>query len=549
MTCAPRAARGTLVRMTRTLAVLALSSIALPSLARAETLYVDHMVPASCTTYDVATRACGDGTSRAYPRVQDTFDVVAPGDIVEIREGVYDEEDAYGPSPASGTAGSPITFRGYMDEAVHLLGDVDPHVSSGVGSPFRLLDVDHVTIERMEISGFFQGVVVGGSDSVRSGPADFITLRDLHIHDCGLGIYVRAGSSNLVVTDVLAVANFLVGDGGAGLAIRDGTDIRVERMIARDNDDGRGIDGDGDGFHIEPGVRVALIDCVAENNSEDGYDLTGDEIRIERSIADRSGAVGFKLWDEHSDGDVPGVNHYVLVHALATRSGEAGIFAANGPHVALYGSVVYGNTGEGIRLTRGLDTYPDPDPPVAIMIDDILAENGRWGRRFGDGGGADDEGWSFTSHHNLFFANEGDEVYPGEGTGTLYVDPMFVDGSAGDFHLRAGSPAIDTGADLSAEVTVDFDGIARPQGAGWDIGAFEHLVPGADAGLAAIDAGGGDAAISALDAGPRADGGASATPGGCGCRTGRGTSSAGPVSVLMLALGALARRRPLHKSA
>ena len=46
---------------------------------------------------------------------------------------------------------------------------------------------------------------------------------------------------------------------------------------------------------------------------------------------------------------------------------------------------------------------------------------------------------------------------------------MFV--SATDYHLQAGSPAIDAGATVA--VTDDFDGNPRPQGQAYDIGAFE----------------------------------------------------------------------------
>jgi parallel beta-helix repeat protein len=57
------------------------------------------------------------------------------------------------------------------------------------------------------------------------------------------------------------------------------------------------------------------------------------------------------------------------------------------------------------------------------------------------------------------------------------VDPRFVDPLSGDFHLKATSPAIDSGDDLGDLVPDDFDGAVRPQGTGFDIGAFEFPVP------------------------------------------------------------------------
>jgi len=53
---------------------------------------------------------------------------------------------------------------------------------------------------------------------------------------------------------------------------------------------------------------------------------------------------------------------------------------------------------------------------------------------------------------------------------------LFVDAQAGDFALRAGSPAIDAGVEqLGSAVAPDQDavGTPRPQGAGVDIGALE----------------------------------------------------------------------------
>ncbi|MCP5066752.1 MAG: hypothetical protein GY946_09315, partial [bacterium] len=53
----------------------------------------------------------------------------------------------------------------------------------------------------------------------------------------------------------------------------------------------------------------------------------------------------------------------------------------------------------------------------------------------------------------------------------LFEDPVFA--SSTDFHLLAASPAVDTGIDASATTTLDLDGNSRPEGAAFDMGAYE----------------------------------------------------------------------------
>jgi len=45
-----------------------------------------------------------------------------------------------------------------------------------------------------------------------------------------------------------------------------------------------------------------------------------------------------------------------------------------------------------------------------------------------------------------------------------------------DFHLKRGSVAVDAGTPSNAP-QVDYDGSSRPQGNGYDIGAFEYGIP------------------------------------------------------------------------
>ena len=57
---------------------------------------------------------------------------------------------------------------------------------------------------------------------------------------------------------------------------------------------------------------------------------------------------------------------------------------------------------------------------------------------------------------------------------TISADPMFVnyisDGT-GDYHLRAGSPAINAGTSQGPAPTYDINGVSRPP---WDLGAYEY---------------------------------------------------------------------------
>ncbi|MGN6520176.1 MAG: choice-of-anchor Q domain-containing protein [Dokdonella sp.] len=76
----------------------------------------------------------------------------------------------------------------------------------------------------------------------------------------------------------------------------------------------------------------------------------------------------------------------------------------------------------------------------------------------------------FTNEHNLVFGNEGDDFTPG--AGTVEADPAFI--GAGDYRLRADSPARDAGNSVFAtDIAVDLDGAVRILGPAIDIGAWE----------------------------------------------------------------------------
>lgn len=77
-----------------------------------------------------------------------------------------------------------------------------------------------------------------------------------------------------------------------------------------------------------------------------------------------------------------------------------------------------------------------------------------------------------TGGSNLLYMPGGSvsALFPGD---RVNVDPQFVNATNFDYHLHTNSPAIDHGGTLAA-VTNDLDGVLRPQGPAYDIGAYEY---------------------------------------------------------------------------
>jgi predicted outer membrane repeat protein len=88
--------------------------------------------------------------------------------------------------------------------------------------------------------------------------------------------------------------------------------------------------------------------------------------------------------------------------------------------------------------------------------------------------GISQTGGILNTDYNLFFTATPTQTTGGTlnwGLSNRQANPRFVNPAAGNYRLKVSSPAID--AAMVIGVMTDLDGVARPVGDGYDIGAYE----------------------------------------------------------------------------
>ncbi len=237
-----------------------------------------------------------------------------------------------------------------------------------------------------------------------------------------------------------------------------------------------------DGFGIEPSEGPVLIEkTVVMHNYGDGLDSKAKHTTIKECIVANNSCDGVKLWADSSKV----IN--TLIYGRGDRNSTTTPWAplvidqveeANS-RFEIINCTIDDTLGNGYIFYV---QYGNPVPVEIIMINNIFSGRGpNCPIYIGETSSIIAENNLFYFPNSAFILEHGNAVYDSTniqnlGTGNIYGNPLFIRtawGDEGDYHLKDGSPAIDAGTSNNAP-SIDLEGNPRPQGNGFDIGAYER---------------------------------------------------------------------------
>lgn len=250
----------------------------------------------------------------------------------------------------------------------------------------------------------------------------------------GGGVYLfDAGDSRLNGNEIRGNQVIGNGGGGGGVMVLRGGNIRIENNTIYDNYvNTMSISGSGVHVNTELGPTKVYIEG---NRVEENSTLSGGAINLYESYYV---TLTNNLIINNSD---PGLNIQDCgtfiqsnFNTIAMNSGSGTIL--NNSHLYLYNTLITLNSGYGVELIG--------------MWGMTSTRNDVWGNRDG-------------------VSNIDTEFY-------LEVDPLFFNADERNFALRPESPVLDVGDD-GHPVSTSYNGVTRPVGGGYDIGAYEMPLP------------------------------------------------------------------------
>ncbi len=409
---------------------------------------------------------------------------LSPGDTLILKSGRYVLEEYWEDmiTPVSGLPDAWITIKGEEGGQAVLVG------RNNLYSAFDVSGACYLKIENLEITSdggawFRDGISACG------GPFEHSIIRNVYIHRIDeMGINIKdvddivIEDCNITFCGFGAVGGPEGDEGGCrNLTIRN-------CCLSYSGHYYQGGSGNSpydrpDGFGIEASAGpVTIINTVAAHNRGDGLDSKCANTLITNCIAADNRCDGIKLWGNES--------RIVNCTIYGTGDGDAesspwaavviGQCEQQGTHFEIINTTISENPS---RHAYPMYVQYDCQASMTLLMRNTIVSGGDSVVYIGDS-------VDFTAEHNIFYIPgsaakvyahgreySGQDIENGElGPENMSRDPEFRGpgwGDAADLHLQASSPAVDAGCSKGAP-EYDLDYSPRPQGAGFDIGAYEY---------------------------------------------------------------------------
>ena len=397
------------------------------NISLADTFYVNNSGSPVCNN------SAANG-SRSMPWCTITYGIskMQSGDTLYVMAGTYNE-NLYINRP-SGTAAKYTVIKAYPGNTVNLTGN---GINTG---RIKIINSSYINFDGFRITNYNQGIFVESSDN--------IILQNCEVHYVGQeAIHVLYNSDQVTVQNCIVHdtnqwqyngEGIYVGTGSGGPLDNTGNVIIRNNIIYNTTDEG---------IEIKPGTHNCLIEGNLLYNimTEPLYSGGAGAIEInEATLACPGCPNGLQTWPSNP-------NHVVRNNIV--HSSKTGIRAGTG--CIVYNNVVYNIA----------DTYS------GILVNNHASD-----------------GYTREIYHNTVdvpvdravtiisgTADVKNNIGPSTLNNLASNQAYFVSVIKGkeDYHLTAGSAPIDAG--VTTDIVTDKDGNTRPQGGGYDIGAYEYI--------------------------------------------------------------------------